>query len=98
MFRALMLASLALSATSASATEQPAPGGYGFDWLKPNSTKCRPVTEAQVKQFKSCEASPGFGGPKPLRACRVSARSEWIIYATRAQCEDELGTMRANAP
>ena len=101
--RTLVIPLLLIIATSSSLAapevpDVPSLGTYGFNWSKPKTAKCRKVTEAQLKQFKTCNReSPGFGGPKPTHACQ-SNEGEWIIYSTKSQCEDELGTMNANAP
>ena len=91
----------ALTATGAFAKEFPIINAYGFDWLKPNTTKCRPVTQEQVKKFKQCEfSSPGnsFGLNAPLHKCKASANSEYFIYESKALCQEAFETMQANAP
>jgi hypothetical protein len=29
-------------------------GGYGFDWLKPDSARCRPITQNDADRFSAC--------------------------------------------
>lgn len=81
-----------------SASDAPKVGAYGFDWLKPKITKCRQITAADSKHFKNCDQnSSGFGGSyTPTHKCRVNDRSEWFIYSTKFQCQEELDTMQAN--
>jgi hypothetical protein len=100
MIAPVILAALLAAAEAAPPTrDAPQPGAWGFDWLQPRSAKCRRLTGADLERFKHCDRdTPGFGEHKPTHACRVSEHSEWIVYATRAQCEDELATMKANGP
>ena len=75
--------------------------GYGFDWLKPNTTRCRPITQRDMNKFKHCEFSnPGnaFGLKLPYHECKASNSSEYFIYETRAKCQEAFETMQANAP
>ena len=91
----------ALTAAGTFAKEFPIVNAYGFDWLKPNTTKCRPVTKEQATKFKRCEFSnPGnaFGLDTPLHKCTASAKSEYFIYESKAMCQEAFETMQANAP
>ena len=83
-----------------SASEVPSVGSYGFNWLKPETAKCQKITEDCLKEFKTCRKNTktgGFGEHKPTHVCQA-AEGEWIIYANKAQCQDEFETMQANAP
>jgi len=83
------------------ATEFPVVGGHGFDWLNPDHTQCRRVTEADAKKFKACEFladGNAFGLQSPYHSCRVSKRSEYFVYGSRAKCVEAFETMRSNAP
>jgi hypothetical protein len=95
----ILIACLAMAALPASA-DTPAPGAWGFDWLKPDSAKCLALTPAMLKAFAACErrAEGSFGLSDPVLACRKRARSEWLVYASRTACQRNLDTMRANAP
>jgi len=76
-------------------------GQYGFDWLNLKKFKCTPITESTRSLFKSCKYSgPGatgsFSGKTDFTTCRVSEKSEYMIYKTKARCDEELEIMRAN--
>jgi hypothetical protein len=75
-------------------------GGYGFDWLKPQSTRCTKITAKEAEKFKNCDYSKehAFGLDMYAYACRVNARSEFIVLKTKPQCQDAFETMQANAP
>ncbi len=92
----LLLASVA----QAEIKNLPPVGSYGFDWLKPDKARCQKITPELLKKFRSCEyRNPGgFGLGNPSYKCRISKKSEYIIFSDRAKCADELETMKANAP
>ncbi|WP_374334539.1 hypothetical protein [Leeia sp.] len=95
----LGLPSLLLLPVAQASSPVPTAGQYGFDWLKGEQARCVVVTPALLTKLRQCEASPGFGsGPKPVASCKASSRSEYIIYHNKAQCQQELETMKANAP
>jgi hypothetical protein len=90
-----------ISASSKITADQlPMVGSYGFNWLKPKTTKCRKIMQSDIRTYKSCETSrPGFGGDiRPTHVCSVDDENEWIIYASNSQCQSEFETMQANAP
>ncbi|NSL55797.1 hypothetical protein [Uliginosibacterium aquaticum] len=92
---------LLMGAQVAAAEALPSPGQYGFDWLKPETTRCVAIKPALIARFKHCspaDVSNAFGLDFPGRACRVSPQSEYMVYATRKQCQEALETMQANAP
>lgn len=100
--RLLSLFLLVLSGL-AGATEAglPAAGSYGFDWLKPDSTRCQQLTPKLIARFKQCtppDISYSFGLDFPGQACRINARSEFMVYVTRKQCQEAFETMQAHAP
>jgi hypothetical protein len=74
---------------------------YGFDWHKPQSAKCREITQQIVKNFKSCEPKKSrgaFGLDMPYRICATTANGEYLIYENKKNCQQALETMEANAP
>jgi hypothetical protein len=93
--------SIEISASSKIVTDQlPIVGSYGFNWLKPKTTKCRKIMQSDIRTYKSCEISrQGFGGEiRPTHVCSVNDENEWIIYVSNSQCQSEFETMQANAP
>lgn len=79
----------------------PVVGGYGFDWLKPQTAKCRRITQQDKDHFKTCEflaKGNAFGLPLAHHTCKSSAKSEHFIYETRRQCQEAIETMQANSP
>jgi len=94
------LAILAFSTVSFSQPKAPGPGSFGFDWLRPKSARCQPLAELAHKRLRRCEYSGSgtFGLSDPVFVCRVSERSEYLIYDTKAACTRNLETMKANAP
>lgn len=96
-----MAPNLAVSAAPSSlpAPEFPVVGGYGFDKLKPETTKCRQIAKTdafKTCKFQSAEGVIGFSGS--YHACVASARSAYLVYKSRAACTEALETMRANGP
>jgi len=80
---------------------KPPAGSFGFDWLKLLSSKCRKLSAKDIERFGHCapaRESHGFGRYAPTHKCSVNARSEWIIYSSKKQCQEEFATMEANAP
>jgi hypothetical protein len=97
-----LMAVLVLSASTAAwAGEFPVEGGYGFDALKPTTTRCHRITPQDVARFTRCEFSAdgyAFGLPSQYHKCDVSSRSEIFIYQSPAKCQAALETMQANGP
>jgi hypothetical protein len=59
------------------------------------------MTPQDVQRFRACtffRQGDAFAVSAAYHQCRVSARSEYFIYASRAQCQAVLETMQANAP
>lgn len=83
------------------AREFPVIDGHGFDWLKPQTTKCRHITKKDKANFKTCDFfanGNAFGLPSQYHKCKSSAKSEYFIYETRSKCQEAIETMQANAP
>jgi hypothetical protein len=92
----LSFALLAASATPA-ADKLPKAGSYGFNWLDPANSECKPVTEKDIATFKECTISDNaFGIELRSHACKVDERTEIIVYANAEQCQQGLETMQAN--
>jgi hypothetical protein len=80
-------------------------GHVGFDWLHPKRAKCKALDAKTARKLAAggfaCRRRPGAesfgGGPEDFVACR-KGKTEWLFYATKTICEDQLGTMEANAP
>jgi len=96
----LACAALLFPSTPAfAATDMPAEGSYGFDWLKnPNSIQCTAISKALIKKFRKCEATDGsFGGdPVKARKCTIDKHSEYMVYESKAACVNSLETEKAN--
>jgi hypothetical protein len=94
-----LLALLAASVCFA-AEPRPAPGSHGFDWLKPDTARCVALDETAIKRFPFCkrEENGTFGLDDIAFACRANKRSEFLIYQSKAICQRNLETMKANAP
>ena len=94
----LALAMLLLPAAAAPAADLPPPGSHGFNWLEPEGP-CREITAEDIATFQSCEASDnGFGLDLKSHMCKVDEKTEFMVYATAAQCQEALETMQANGP
>ena len=75
----------------------PAPGSYGFNWLDPESSTCRKLTDEDLAAFKKCTSSKNaFGVDIDSLACPVDAMVEMIVYSTEAQCQQAFEAMQAN--
>lgn len=82
-----------------AADARPAVGDFAFDWLRPRSAACRPLTAPIVGRLRDCRREPGaFGLSDPLLVCRVDAHREYMVFATKDACVRNLDTMKANAP
>ena len=92
----LLLASMPCVATE----KAPAAGTFGFDWLRPKSAYCQPISESLLKRFRHCEyrSTGAFGLSDPVYVCRINERSEYMIFETRSACANNLETMKANGP
>lgn len=94
------LAITLLSATSALAAEhaKPAVGSWAFELSHdPQTVRCVGVTEALLKSFRSCERQEsGFAGDYPVDVCTVSAKVDYMVFTTRARCDENRETQAAN--
>lgn len=92
----LSLALLAAAATPA-ADRLPKAGSYGFNWLDPEHSQCKPLTKADLASFKECEVSSNaFGLELPSHMCKVDEHTEMVVYADAEQCQQAFETMQAN--
>ena len=99
--RFAIAATLLLIATPILAKEFPPVGGYGFDWLQPETAVCHRITRKDSKLFRTCTFSASgyaFGIASSYHTCRISEQSELMIYQSQALCIEALETMQANAP
>ncbi|MCP9791760.1 hypothetical protein [Vulcanococcus limneticus] len=99
--RSAITAAVVLLASPALADGFPVVGGYGFDWLKPKTTSCHRITQAEANAFKACRYSASgnaFGLPSSYHSCVAPWRSEVLIYASQAKCAAAFNTMQANEP
>lgn len=95
------LAIFATCQTWATQPDRPLPGSYGFDWLHPESAKCEKITRRKLKKMKVCDAHPkggSFALEYSYHACRMNGSIEYLIYETKAVCQEAKETMDANAP
>jgi hypothetical protein len=78
----------------------PIAGSYGFDWLKPQSTRCVQITSEHERRFKKCRLSKehAFGLDLYAYSCKINPHSEYIVLKTKEQCQQTFETMEANAP
>jgi len=76
----------------------PPVGSYGFDSLKPETTKCAKLDAAQVARLKDCTYSKNnnFGDDRPGWSCRIGKQDGFMVYATKADCQEELELEKAN--
>ncbi len=86
---------------AAWAGEFPVEGGFGFDALKPTTTKCHRITPQEAARYKRCEFSAdgyAFGLRSQYHKCDASPRSEVFIYQSAAKCQAALETMQTHGP
>lgn len=106
--RALLL--LVLLPSAALAGDPPRPiepaslvGKHSFEWTR-GKTKCKAVDAAVVKRWvagftcMSPDPNVGTASGKPLVAsCKATkGRTEHLVFATKAECIEELQTQAAN--
>jgi hypothetical protein len=79
-------------------------GRHGFDWLHPESTKCRELGKAFVAKLEKAKATcqerePGesFGVDVGAWHSCAAGDQEWLIFPTRKICVEMFETMMANA-
>jgi hypothetical protein len=101
---AAAVAALAPSIAEAADPLDALVGQFAFDWHRnPSKTRCAAVDAKLLAQFKSaaftCDlilASDSASG-KPKRVCTATSGSrEYLIFATKRDCEEERKTQEAN--
>jgi hypothetical protein len=95
----LVLSLVLLAAAGSSAFDgRPKAGSYGFNWLDPESARCRAMSAEDIAAMKSCtDSANAFGIDLPSKACRVDDKVELIVYDTKEHCQQGLESMQANA-
>jgi len=75
-------------------------GGFGFNWLEPDTAQCARIAAADSKRFTQCEyhASGAFGLPLAYHTCTTTRDGEYLVFKSAAQCQEALETMQANGP
>ena len=93
--RNVVIALTLLAATPALADAPTIKDTYGFDMMKPKSSKCAKVTGALLKKLTTsytCEASEagGASGKDPVADCKAKkGTSEFLLMKTAADCKAE---------
>ena len=77
--------------------------GWGFDWLQPERARCIRLSSLTKQQRKVCKAESMANAFKPDAAgsmyrCKLSSSSEFFMFDSKKTCQEQLETMRANAP
>ncbi len=82
---------------------------FGFNWFRA-ADACVPIGAAKLASLasgaKPCTLNeePPFGDAEPKFqdavsfTCPVDKRTEWLIFASKPACQDQLETMQANGP
>jgi hypothetical protein len=101
--RQLVIALSLLAATPALADAPTIKDTYGFDVMKPKSSKCAKVTGALLKKLTTsytCEASEegtGASGKTPVADCKAKkGSSQYLLMKTAADCKVERQTQIDN--
>jgi hypothetical protein len=96
----VFLAGLLLAAPCLAATkgDRPPIGSYGFDSLKPETTRCAKLDAAAISKLQDCSLSKqnSFGDDREGWACRIGKRSGFMAYRTQDDCKAELELEKAN--
>ena len=79
-------------------------GAYAFDWhIEPASTTCEAIGDALLARLKSAEfacdltVQTNSASGHPVRVCTAASGSgEYLIFDTRAFCEEERETQASN--
>jgi hypothetical protein len=98
------LAVLILLVAPASAEPPAIKGTFGFDWFKPERSRCAAVTGALLNRLTKdyvCTPPDGEGssasGVTIVAKCTAKqGKSEFLLFATRKACVDERDTQLAN--
>lgn len=78
-------------------------GHYAFGWSGGKTMKCKKVDEKMVKklaggQCRQRPTSEAFAeGAGAWSECEVG-KATWVVFASKAICQEQLETMEANAP
>ncbi|HEY2345851.1 MAG TPA: hypothetical protein VGH80_08200 [Xanthomonadaceae bacterium] len=95
-----VLAGLILAAACAHAAGdvKPPVGSYGFDSLKPETTKCAKLDAAAIARLSGCTFAKNnnFGDDREGWACHVGKRTGFMAYRTLSDCKAEIELERAN--
>lgn len=99
----LLLTAVAMCWCTSGRSEPPSfpvAGGFGFNWLEPETAHCVRIGEQDAKQFATCEfhESGGFGLPLAYHVCKGTKGGEYLVFESAAHCREALETMQANAP
>ena len=77
-------------------------GRFAFDWHKePASVTCEPIGDDLIATFKSsftCELTPATNTSSgaPVQVCTEQGEArEYLIFATKAECEEERQTQES---
>lgn len=83
----------------AEESAKPAVGTWAFNLLHdPQTVTCVPVTQTLLKSFRSCqhEEDGGFVSGYPVDVCTVSETVRYMVFTTRARCDENRETQAAN--
>jgi hypothetical protein len=101
--RHIVIALTLLATTPALADAPTIKDTYGFDIMKPKSSKCAKVTGALLKKLTksyTCETSEegtGASGKTPVADCKAKkGSSEFLLMKTAAECKVERQTQIDN--
>jgi hypothetical protein len=79
-------------------------GRFGFNWLNPpQKEKCVRIDDKLLKEFQKnyqCESqenSDSASGKPNVRCTRKDEARQYLVFKTKALCEEERETQMANA-
>jgi hypothetical protein len=96
------LAVLVLLVVPASADPPALKGTFGFDWFKPERSRCAAVTGALLTKLTkdyvcvSPDAGSSSGAAIVATCTAKKGKSEFLLFATRKDCTNERDTQLAN--
>jgi|GEM_PF-2734148 len=106
---AVVLVMMGLGGAALAEAPQPAAsldslkGQYGFNWLSnPSKEKCVQITDKVLKDFQknyTCDLkeNTGTSSGKPSVSCtRKDEKKQYLIFKTKASCDEERETQAAN--
>ena len=90
--------------TGAEPVPTPIKDTFGFDWMKPKRSKCVKVSGALLTRLKKSYACTPPDDPKASASGKViiatcqakKGKSEYLLLATKAECDEERETQLAN--